>query len=111
MWRIYYADGSTFDWEQGLPAEAPGRGVICIVQPDPDTGRHRVSGFGYYWWRDHGWFGGDLFGLFDYLQDPGQKVVKFGRTVSNERFREICRRADNDADFPPRSGYRRGERV
>lgn len=30
-WRIYYADGSTFDSKQGSWADAPPFGVQCIV--------------------------------------------------------------------------------
>lgn len=30
-WRIYYADGSTFDSTQGSWAEAPPFGVQCVV--------------------------------------------------------------------------------
>jgi hypothetical protein len=30
-WRIYYADGSTFDSTQGTFAEAPPFGVQCVV--------------------------------------------------------------------------------
>ena len=30
-WRVYYADGSTFDSTQGTWAEAPPFGVQCIV--------------------------------------------------------------------------------
>jgi len=29
-WRIYYADGSTFDNTQGNPEDAPTTGVIAI---------------------------------------------------------------------------------
>jgi len=30
-WRIYYADGSTFDSTQGSWADAPAFGVQCVV--------------------------------------------------------------------------------
>lgn len=99
-WRIYYGDGSTFDSSQGSPLHAPALNVQCIVQPDPDVGRHVVSKFAYYWW-DGEWYGGDLFGLHDYLMRPGPKTVKFGRTVSNAEYRAVVRRAAADPDFTP----------
>lgn len=106
-YRIYYADGSTFD---GSPSGAPSLGVVCIVQPDPDVGRHVLSGFDYYWPADGAWWGGDLFGLFQYLIEPGLKKVLFGRTISNRAFREILKAACEDRDFAPKSGWKRGER-
>jgi hypothetical protein len=35
-WRIYYADGSTFDSTMGKWADAPPFGVQCIVYYHPD---------------------------------------------------------------------------
>lgn len=96
MWRLYYDDGSTFSSEDGGPQDAPARGVIAILQPDPDVGHHVVTGFDYYWIRDGVWFGGDLFGLFDHLITPGWKAVKFGRTTSNAEYRAIVARATAD---------------
>lgn len=109
MWRIYYDDGSTFSSNDGPPEDAPALGVICIAQPDPEVGRHIVSGFDYYWFT-YEWWGGDLFGLFDYLITPGHKTVKFGRTVSNTDFSEIVNRAKTDSGLPEKSARRRNER-
>lgn len=44
--RIYYEDHSTFD---GDPFDAPALNVTCIVQPDPDVGRHVLQGRDCYW--------------------------------------------------------------
>lgn len=99
MWRIYYDDGSTFSETDGTAEQAPARGVIAILQPDPDpvVRQHVVSRFDYYWITDAGeWYGGDIFGLFDYLITPGWKTVKFGRTISNAEHRAIVARATAD---------------
>lgn len=107
-WRIWYDDGSTFSNEDGRPQDAPGRGLICIVQVDERTGRRRLTG-DYYVWMLGRWFSVDLFGLWDYLSKQGMKVVKFGRFASYTRYAEICRRADSDPAFPARSGWHPSE--
>lgn len=91
-WRIFYDDGSTFSDEDGTPEQAPARGVIAIVCRDPVARWVVCSRFDYYVWRGE-WFGVDIFGLFDYLVDPGWKGVTFGRTIANEEFRKIHTRA------------------
>lgn len=109
-WRIYYSDDSTFDSSQGEPHESPPLGVQAIVQPDPDMGRVIEWGKDYYWWVGDRWDGGDLFGLFDYLSQPGVKVVRFGRSMSNAAFRAVYARAVADQDFPHKSAMRSDER-
>lgn len=109
LWRIFYGDCSTFSSADGPADLSPGLDVQAIVQPDPDVGRHVLSRFGYYWLDRGEWYGGDLFGLFDYLQRPGHKVVRFGRTISNARFREIIRAATEDPNFPRKSAWKPDE--
>lgn len=77
LWRIYYADGSTFE---GRPEDAPGVGVIVIAQHDPHSGRELLHGDGprvvdWYWWEDGSWLCGDMAGLVQYLGAPGWKKV------------------------------------
>lgn len=109
-WRIYYDDGTAFDSGLGSPESSPTRGVQALVQPDPDVGRVIEWGKDYYWWLGDRWDGGDLFGLFDYLSQPGFKVVRFGRSMSNRAFREVYQRAVNDPAFPSKSAMRSDER-
>lgn len=114
-WRIYYADGSTFDSTMGDPWEAPGLGVVCIVQGDPDTGRGVQSRWDWYAWRrdTRDWWGHDGFGILDQLTaDRLDRVaaVKAGRTVSSEDYGRLFALANADPDFAPRSAYRPGER-
>lgn len=99
MFRIYYADGSTYD---GDPFVAPPDGVICIVKLDQDNGRFLVAQRDYYWF-DGEWFGGDLFGLFDHLRQPGPRKVVFGRFVTNRVYQKVIGKALADPDFPPKS--------
>ena len=114
-WRIYYTDDTTFSELDGNPKDAPGLGVVCIVQLDPDTGRSIVSRNDWYCYRlDSGtWWGHDLFGLLDQLTNdrPGHvHAVKAGRTVSSPDFQRIYALADTDTDFPRRSARHDWER-
>jgi hypothetical protein len=112
LWKVYYGDGSMFSDEDGPLAEVPTLNVQAIVQRDTadlvnNVGRRILTQRDFYWWSDqeNEWFGGgDLFGLFDYLQRPGLKKVLFGRTVSYGDFAAAQQRALNDPDFPRYSG-------
>lgn len=107
-WRVYYADGSTFDSLLGGPELAPCTGVLHIVGKErkPGEGPYIVSGKDYYWHDSNEWWGGDLFGLYDYLARPGLKVAKFGRTVANQEWLDAYHRAHSDPDFfPPKGSY------
>ena len=95
-YRIYYADGSTFDAD---PFDAPFFGVLAIVERDPDHGRRVISNGDYYVWEGR-WRNVDFIGMVDYLQMPGAKKVIAGRLVHNDEWNEIFRRARNDPDFP-----------
>lgn len=95
-WRIYYADGTTFDSGKGEPKSAPAFGVQVIVQYD--SGKQVISRSDYYWF-DGIWYGGDLFGLFDFLARDGGPV-KFGRCLPRAEFDAIHKRAVEDPDFP-----------
>jgi hypothetical protein len=106
-WKVYYGDGSTFSDKDGPPSQAPTLNVQIIIVRDDDPnsqlGRYPVHRFDYYWWDDPEWFGGDLFGLFDYLSRPGDKRVLFGRTISNADHQAIVDAALADTDLIRRS--------
>ena len=108
-WKIWYGDRSTFSNRDGEPQDAPGRNLQAIAQEDEQTGYSVARSNDFYWWSD-GWQGGDLFGLWDYLQEPGLKVVKFGRTVSNREFQRILREIAADTYLPPKSARHEWER-
>lgn len=111
-WRIYYDDGSTFDDSQGTPEAAPAFGVLFIVFPDREVGRVVMRGWDWYYFdaETRQWWGSDIHGLLDgLLHDLPRKAYKQGRNVDNKRFRDIMKRAMNDADFPVKSAKRHGE--
>lgn len=103
-WRIYYGSGATYSNLDGPAEEAPALDVIAIVQ-DFD-GRSIIHGgrgnpfIGYYWYDGETWCAGDLFGLWDYLAQPGWKRVIFGRTIPGDLFHDIIKAILVDPDFP-----------
>jgi hypothetical protein len=107
-WLIFYGDGSTFSSNDGSPACAPARDVQVIVQVDKRVGIWLQSTGDYYIF-DGKWRSVDIFGLFDYLIEPGYKVVKFGRTISNDEYQVILRRAQELMEIA-KSAYLPGER-
>ena len=108
MFRIYLDDGTTYD---GPPEQAPGLGVVVIVQDDPDVGRMVMSRWDYFCLHDDGqWWGHDLTGLMDCLALPGFNRVLIGRTVSQDRWHAINAAALADPDFAPKSAERVLER-
>lgn len=107
-WRIYYRDGKTFDDTQGSCFEAPGDGLICIVQAHPKCGRTVMQKWDWYYWHngEREWWGSEIHGLlYQLTHDPLGYIqaVKQGAMVSNEDFRDITKRAVNDPDFPVKS--------
>ncbi len=108
LWRIYYSD-STFDSTDGSPYDAPGRGVQCLLSYEDDVGVLFHRGTDFYWW-DGQWFGGDIFGLYDYLAKPGPKTVKFGEIIDHKKYQAILKRALADPDLPQKSAWRPEER-
>ena len=106
--RIYYDDGSAY---VGEPADAPGLGVVVIVQPDEDVGRMVMSRWDYFCLHDDGqWWVHDLTGLMDCLALPGFNRVLIGRTVSQDDWQAINAAALADPDFQPKSAERVLER-
>jgi len=101
-WRIYYSDGSTFDSTEGEPHEAPTEGFICAVGYDFAGGRYIQHKHDFYCWHsgEARWWGVDRFGLHDLLRRNELYAYKEGRSVPGEWYRELMRRAHEDADFP-----------
>jgi len=103
-YRIYYADGSTYD---GDPWQAPFYRALLILERDPDHGRRIVSGADYYCWmpEENRWRGYDLPGMMQYMYIPGPKRYLVGEMVNNDLWNATYRRAENDPDFPSRTAY------
>lgn len=111
-WRIYYGDGTTFDDTMGEPEDAPAFDVQCIVFPNKDHGKTMLQRFDwYYWHKEDGWWGGDLFGVLDLFMHFPKLVIalKAGRNIGNDKYKDILDRAINDPDFPVKTGSVKGE--
>lgn len=93
-WVIYYDAGKTFSSEDGLPVDAPARGVQMIAEADPAVGCRLQEGSDYYIRRCDKWIGVDLIGLIDQLCEAG--LVKLGRMLTDEEFRAVKTRAMAD---------------
>jgi hypothetical protein len=105
MWKVFYGDSTTY---MGDPWEAPARDCQMIAVDDPEHGWYLCRSDNYYWYlpATNEWQGGDIFGLFDYLIEPGPKKVLFGRTCSNDEFADCLTRALNDPDLPQKTAWR-----
>lgn len=108
-WKIFYSDGSAYTDEDGAPELAPKRGVQVIAIACEITGYRFEREEHHYIWKD-GWFATDNFGLFDYLIDPGYKIVLFGRTLSTKEYKAILSKAMQDNYLPHKSAWLKEER-
>ena len=116
MWKIYYGDGNTFSSQDSTAWMILKRNnVQVIVQEDDNHGWFTQAQTDYYVWDNRGgggwrWWGVDIFGLYDYLLEPGEKCVLFGRTIEKDEFSEIFKRASEDTDFPKKTSFANKER-
>lgn len=111
-YKIRYGDGTTYTDLDGEPQNAPKRNVQVISQTC-DLVAHRIERDNdYYVWDEsyNGWKGCDQFGLYDYLIDPGFKIVLFGRQLTNEEYSAILTEATRDPDFPKKDSWAKSER-
>jgi hypothetical protein len=109
-WKIFYSDGTTYSDKDGDPFDAPARGVQVIIVEHPQVGRNVITKENNYWWTGERWFGGDLYGLYDYLQDAGPKKVIFGRIIDSVQYHEIVSKALIDPYLPPKTANLPGEK-
>jgi len=107
-YRIYYSGGGTCS--SATPPElTPALDVQAIVQADVQVGWTMQHTKDYYVWKAGRWLGVDLFGLWDYLTQPGWKRVLCGRTLTAEEFKAVYARAKTDRAFAIKNGYLPGE--
>lgn len=103
-WRIYYADGATFDSSQGAPDDTRPTGVAVIVQRDANGSRYIVKGENYYFWGGplDQWRGADRDAVIEAVIE-GETVEGFcqGRRQTRVGFHELLRAANADPDFQP----------
>lgn len=104
-WKIYYGDRSTVSNLDCSPEQVPKRNVQGILVRDDNVGRRVERQTDNYVWKENGWVGVDQFGLFDYLIDPGFKIVLFGRTIGYNEYSALIDLMVHDPDFPVKSGF------
>lgn len=109
-WRIYYSNGSTYSDRDGAIEDAPGDGVLAIVENDSLVGRSIYSGTDWYWRLDGQWMGGDIDGMKTYLRRKGWKKVLEGESVPNNVWREIFDLVLNDPGFKRKSAWHKHEK-
>lgn len=90
-YKIFTTNGD-YTNEDGPHTGDKARDVQVILQHDPESGPYFQSSSDYYVWRDGRWWGVDIFGLYDFLLETG--LVLFGRTVTNQEYREVYQRAN-----------------
>jgi len=123
MWRIWYADGSTYSGEGLPPDDVPGYGVEAFAQPDPTPGVGNVgylllAGYDWYYWRtdDKEWAGatGDT-SIWDLIlhREPIVCICQ-GRRMSRARYHRLLDEAAKWAKtqgLPVKSAFQVGERA
>jgi hypothetical protein len=93
-WQITYGwrtpEGPFFTYSSDQdPFLAPGQGVQVIRQVKKHGNLGSIFGRDFYWLKDGVWYGSEIFGLWQYLTEPGPKKVIFGQTMGdNDDFGE-----------------------
>ena len=111
-WIVVYRDGTEFSNADGEPQDAPGSGVIAVVQEDPRVGHyvhHRKDWFVFDIAEFDGWYNVDLIGLHDYLATPGFKILKMGGVMPTQAYFDLIERLNADPGFPSKSARYPGE--
>jgi hypothetical protein len=91
-WRIYYGDGTVI-YDTCPIEETPTSNVQVILWKCPVNNWLVITSYDYYVWKDVRWFGMDIFGLWDYLTQPGWKRVLFGRAIDNKKYDDTLKQA------------------
>ncbi len=113
-WAIFYDDPELDCWSvDGVtPEDVPRLGVQAVAQGDEWLGRELLIQKEFYWlnYEEMRWYGGDLFGLFDYLSTTGPKTCVFGRFVNRDVYQAAVHRAQHDERLPRKSAYSSAEK-
>jgi hypothetical protein len=102
VWRVYYEDGTTWDWKQGFEG-IPAWGVLCILQrvdfSADNPGYHIVFGCKFYMYAEDEWLHAYDNDVIDYLVH-NKHIAKLlvGRMTTKKKFAEIYQAAKNDKD-------------
>jgi len=99
--RVYYADGATFEGDFSSINSLPKWGVVAIVQADKEHGRKIISGGDYYVYEledDFGWVACDKESVY-YYREMGYPKDLIGVMVSTKKWTRIMKAAHNDPGF------------
>lgn len=115
MWRIYYADGSTFDSNEGAPSDSPPLGVVAlcvrrdcdhhptaILKPEPRQFEGGALSANFFVWRpdvEEWLLAADIFGVLRQAIEHGPILVREGIMVPHRDWERIWQRAASDPDF------------
>ena len=114
MWKIYYDDGFVFEGDENAEIPKSRRtGVIVIAEEDQDHGRNLWQGADWYFCRNGRWYGADLFGVLDQTMHCIEELnwVLAGRTVEEEKYNLIVKKAMTDEGMPPKTARRPIEKL
>lgn len=102
-WKIFYADGSTFDSSQGGPGDAPARGVAIVQVEDGSRGRRTLRMQDWYRWCPAAdrWFDGDAWSVLRELTRHGQVIALPGEYMLEADFEQIMIAAHEDRFIAP----------
>lgn len=114
LWRIYYADGTTFDSYEGAPDESPDKGVICVVQPDKAPGSYNVgrdtqNEKDWFLCYDNQWLAVSTPGMKMHIKSNrlfNLQAAREGMMLPFVEYRKIMDKALADMDFPRPAGKR-----
>lgn len=98
-WKIFYHDGTTFDSDNGAPADAPPVGVVCIIQSSIMLGREILNRWPCYFWDGQFWRKSTFWGVFDALlaRQPIEAYLE-GMVPHGDAFKTIWEAAFDDPD-------------
>ena len=93
-WSISYSN-SVFNNNDGSPKEAPGWGIIDIIQFDNANQRPYHQASDYYIVRNGKFVGVDFAGMLDHVVNE-LGVVKVGRTINTKEYIRIRKQAEKN---------------
>ena len=112
--RVFYDDREPYTGSYDEPEHTPKRGVQAIIAYDSEHKWYLTYGNDLYIWKELdgmlNWYGCDIFGLWDYLQEPGYKLVLFGRVIGNKEWGELKAKLFETKEMQEKTAWRRSER-
>jgi hypothetical protein len=113
-WWIVYGDRSIYSSNDGTAWNAPARGVQVVISTSNENGLEvwrpwRETNYYVYFHGEDRWLGVDMFGMWDYLCEPGPKRVLFARTMFDEDWHALLQWVNEHPDLPIKTGWRPGE--